>query len=242
MQDFKALLKKAGVGQHASNLVANGFDDLETLMELSEDHLEDLKMTREEMMELKSQLLQFCPAGSAVGKGVCPFSASMGANPVVASSEVKLDHPQDTSKRPLLMTDAMHRLLKESWQQLQVDNCEHLGNLLSQHFFKQAPESASTCGMDWSAVIRAIAFPIDRLDELASAERGLTRLGKNHARWQTKEYQFQEMKRAFLDSLRDFFGKSFTADLELAWALLYDFVSGAMVDGLKEAQAEFRGC
>lgn len=240
---FKAFLTQAAAGQHVSNLVANGFDDFETLLELSEEHLEDVKMTREEMMVLRTELLKLCPAGLTAGNGVCPYLSTMGKlSPADIASKEDEGGPMLTSKRPLIMTDAMHRLLTESWQQLRVDNCEQLGSLLSQHFFAQAPMSASTCGMDWSAVIRAIAFPIDRIDDLANAEKRLTRLGKNHARWQTQEYQFAEMKVAFVASLRDFFGKSFTTDLELAWSLLYDFVSGAMLDGLKEARAELSGC
>jgi hypothetical protein len=59
--------------------------------------------------------------------------------------------------------------------------------------------------MDWPAVIKAIGYAVDSLDDLGKATLKLRRLGAKHASLGTQEHQLHQMRSVFMMALRTFF-------------------------------------
>jgi len=126
-------------------------------------------------------------------------------------------------------------VLKQSWQQIQEDDCQTLGSCLCDHFYQGRPEAKMATRMDWSQVIKAVGSVVDNLEDLEKSRSKLTRLGKQHGHWGTKAHQFYDLKFSLLRAIQTTSVADFGTDLEIAWSRVYDFVSAAMLDGLAEA-------
>jgi len=231
--------------QHLSTLMLqNGFDDMESLMELDESLMKEIGISGVDIPKLKDHLEMIghmISQNTQPANSGCPFASSISQCPTPRSAEMNTapGHQRSQAMMNIIpLTEPLVALLKESWLQIQMDGCEHLGKLLAEIFFNNNPEIASASGMEWNKVIKAIGLVVDHLDNLDGAEKKLARLGANHARWRTKEQDLQHMKVAFLSAINSFFGDECTADIELAWSHVYDFVAAAMMSGLKQAQSK----
>jgi len=167
----------------------------------------------------------------------CPFmqSMSMGFETPAPSGRAadytRIADPQDPaeSMRQLSLTLAQETALKQSWKDLQSDDCKEISEIFSRLAHEFVPDTAASAGMNWSAVVKVFGFVVDHLDILEAVRAKLGRLGANHAAWGTKEQQLHDMRTPFLMSLETLFGSN---ALEHAWGEVFNFVAQAMADGL----------
>jgi len=161
-------------------------------------------------------------------QGVAPIRTADPQSPAEKASTEK------ESKRVLSLTSAQELALKQSWENLQRDDCKELSNIFARLAHEFVPDTAASAGMNWSSVVKVFGFVVDRLKNLQTARAKLERLGANHAAWGTKAHQMRDLRIPFLMSLETLFGSNV---LEYAWGEVFDFVSQAMVDGLLGASA-----
>eukprot|EP00931_Biecheleriopsis_adriatica_P045612 TRINITY_DN2611_c0_g1_i1.p1 TRINITY_DN2611_c0_g1~~TRINITY_DN2611_c0_g1_i1.p1 ORF type:complete len:741 (+),score=165.08 TRINITY_DN2611_c0_g1_i1:323-2224(+) len=200
---------------------------MEVLMEMDEKQMRAAGMQFADIAKLMTSLQELKPGQDS--EYATSFLASRDESQSAVTSHL------------LPLTQLQAGMLKQSWMQVQEDGCQMLGSFLCQHFYEVQPDTAAASGMDWSQVVKAIGFAIDRLDDLEKTRSKLVRLGRNHASWGTKEEHLHQMKGAFILALRSLFPQGFSSELEQAWGLVYDFVSKAMTDGLLEEAASFEG-
>lgn len=182
--------------------------------------------------------VSMCPfmQSMSMGREMPPQSGRGSACNVIADLQFPADNASmdKDSKRMIALTSAQETALKQSWKDLQRDDCKELSEIFGRLAYEFVPDTAAAAGMDWSAVVKVFGFVVERLDSLEAARTKLERLGANHAAWGTKEHHLHDMRIPFLMSLETLFGSQV---LQHAWGEVYDFVAQAMVDGLSRASA-----
>jgi len=86
-------------------------------------------------------------------------------------------------------------------------------------------------------VLEAVGTAVAGLQDMKTLVPHLTALGMRHINYNMKAEYFQYGGQAVLLTLKAGLGDAFTKDVELAWGMVYDFVSAAIVSGLHMAQA-----
>jgi len=235
-------LTEAGLSQYAEPLVMNGFDDMETLLDIEDADMMDIGIPRGHMVKLKKRLREFrCPP----------------------SSDHKVDLERTASRsRYLLPTDQMKGAVEQSWTQVQTLGAEVVGEHLYRRFFEACPAAAQSFPQevrykyrDWSAeetgidesdllkspglkkifakVVNAVGESVAGLHDLNKLVPMLTQLGIRHATYGATEEYFQILGRALVDTLQGLLGDDFTPEVEFAWTMVYGFMSAIMIGGLR---------
>lgn len=248
-----AFLGESDMLQYAEVLLENGFDDLETLMEIEDADLADLGMPRGHILKLRRRLREF--VGAAPGAQPPRFQAP------AMSEEVR----PPTTARVMQPTSAMTSSVQQSWEQVKALGPDSVGGVLYRNLFEIAPEvkelfprevraryqhwtvdEASGDGdvMDSPAlahlfgkVVLAVGNSIAGLHQTESLIPRLKQLGMRHVGYRgVTEAHFPVLLKALIKTLRTCLGNLFTPEVEFAWSMVYNFISAIMIQGLKEAQ------
>eukprot|EP00930_Biecheleria_cincta_P019774 TRINITY_DN15016_c0_g1_i1.p1 TRINITY_DN15016_c0_g1~~TRINITY_DN15016_c0_g1_i1.p1 ORF type:complete len:406 (+),score=89.58 TRINITY_DN15016_c0_g1_i1:68-1285(+) len=225
-------LERSGISHLAPTLMVHGWDEMELLQDMEDEHMHDLKISAEDISQLRAALAHHC--------GTVPAREAVDVSTASRPRQGQVRMPAKLAARVNLnaLDKKQGRALKASWKQIQKDDCENLVEMLQhvhQIFSQTHPGAASPVCMDWPAIMKAIGHAVDSLDDLGKASLKLRRLGTKHASLGTQEHQLHQMRSVFMMALRNFFVTGFHADLEVAWSRIFDFVLECMVQGLLEA-------
>jgi len=86
-------------------------------------------------------------------------------------------------------------------------------------------------------VLEAVGTAVAGLQDMKSLVPHLTALGMRHINYNMKAEYFAYGGEAVILTLKAGLGELFTKDVELAWGMVYDFVSATIISGLHMAQA-----
>ena len=86
------------------------------------------------------------------------------------------------------------------------------------------------------ALIAALVFAVDHLDQPEKLVPVLKKLGAGHVKYGVTEQHYQMVGECVLDTFAHFLGSNWTAHLRDNWAQVYGAVTGLMLEGAAEAQ------
>lgn len=250
--------------QYAEPLLANGFDDMETLMEVEDSDLAELGMPRGHVIRLRKRLRTLvdnhqqpssCPPAAAIASPRVPYSA----------------RAQDAGHRGMQPTAQMTSSVQQSWEVVRSLGSDYVGAFLYKNLFELAPETKSFFPREvraryqhWTVdeaagdgdlsnspalaalfgkVISAVGMSIAGLHETDSLVPRLKQLGMRHVNYGgITEAHFPVLQKALIRTLRQVLAESFTPEVEFAWTMVYSFITAIMIQGLREAQEMVGKC
>jgi len=147
-------LEENGLGQYASALFSHGFDEMETLLEATDDDLKDMGVPRGHILKLKRHLREYkggredepprFEAPPAVASRPTPVgAAAASASRASPSSSSGVGFKWEAPPRQLEATDAMKGDVEFSWKKVQELGLVQVSERLIRHFFQICPESMS---------------------------------------------------------------------------------------------------
>lgn len=86
------------------------------------------------------------------------------------------------------------------------------------------------------ALIASLVQIVDNLDNAATLVPYLKKLGGRHVKYGTKEEHYSMVGKSLIATLRHFFGRNWTSELEDQWILAIGVIADHMLEGAKEAQ------
>lgn len=252
--ELDEFLRELGLSQYGPALRSHGFDDMETILMINEEHMKDLGMRMGHIMKLKKRLAAWAPAAPELLEEEPEEEVKtykMAPAPVLVSEKVGLSLP-------------VIRSVKQSWTIVESLGTEVVAELFYKNLFKIAPVTKELFPItvrnrhrDWSSkeeedendpvnspalrklfskVLDAVGTAVAGLQDMASLVPHLTALGMRHVNYNTDAQHFAYGGQALLLTLRAGLGELYTPDVETAWKLVYDFVSATIVTGLKMAR------
>jgi len=249
-------LRGAGLGQYADSLVSNGFDDMETLLEIEDTDMKDLGMARGHVLKLRKRLQKLKALQDSVSSSASTVST--------ADTEVP-DMQCSPSQEPLGTAlgaqprQAAQTAVERSWAQVQALGIEHVGMLLFRNLFELDPtvellfppavqekyRDKVVCPGAWSSWydspgVRKVSAKV--LNILGCAVAGvhdahrlvpmLVQLGGRHVGYGLKVEHLDLLSKALVRTLRECLFDLFTPEVELAWTVVCSFVCASITEGL----------
>eukprot|EP00930_Biecheleria_cincta_P093271 TRINITY_DN8351_c0_g1_i2.p1 TRINITY_DN8351_c0_g1~~TRINITY_DN8351_c0_g1_i2.p1 ORF type:complete len:329 (-),score=70.02 TRINITY_DN8351_c0_g1_i2:280-1194(-) len=236
-----AFLRDIGLAKYAQPLVANGFDDLETLLDIEEDHLKEIGMLPGHIVKLKKKL-------GEMGRHSVPHSLP--------------------SMQP---DDEMMTAVQRSWATIKEIGTDEVGGMFYKKLFvlepetvKLFPHSVRQRYRDWaceeecpeimdpkvgspalrklgSRVIDAVGGVVAGMHDFDRLVPMLQQLGMRHVGYGLNPEYWRLAEKVLLEVLRDILGQSFTKEVEMSWTMVYGFMTATMLSGFeaaKEAEAK----
>ncbi|CAJ1392728.1 unnamed protein product [Effrenium voratum] len=244
-----------GLPQYVDAMLRNGFDDMETLADMKEEHMKSMGFLPGHALKLKKKLAHLggwiCDAAEAT-----PTPSLKSLPDDAMSNESALSVQQSWSEvRKLGISTVGHTFYKHMFQL--VPEARNLFPMTFQHHFGEeglfheslAKAVASPPALvleHFTRVLEAIGTAVAGLQNREKLAPQLTALGVKHATLGLEEKYFRVGNAALMLTLHEALGERFTTSLEESWTLVYGFMSANMISGfrdyrMKEAQvAEYR--
>jgi nitric oxide dioxygenase len=140
-----------------------------------------------------------------------------------------------------MITSEQIELVQTSFQQV-LPIADVAGELLYERIFALAPEARALFADDIRPQARktmaAVKLAVDGLNQLDKVAPYLVKLGARHVRYGVRPEHFDVVGGALMWTLEQGLGEAFTPDVREAWAATWDVVSGAMLAGMRSAEAD----
>ena len=86
-----------------------------------------------------------------------------------------------------------------------------------------------------AALLQALVIAVNNLDNPEKLTRFLLQLGERHIKYGVEEIHYEWVGQSLLKTFGQFFGKSWTDELQKQWALVYGFISDTMKEGARQS-------
>lgn len=259
-KELAMFLIEIGMRQYMNSLLEHGFEDMETMMLMEEQHMENIGMLPGHILKLKKRLKEY-RRGSAKDDMSCSDLTPSTETPSEAMTTLI---PPSPSK----MTISRESIdsVQASWVLVEKLGVETVAEILYKHLFNVAPQTKSLFPLsvrvryrDWSCsedelefdpvgspglkrlfakVIESVGTAVVGLQDIKALVPHLTALGMRHINYNMKDEYFAFGGQALMLTLQDGLGDNFTPDVKLAWGMVYDFISASIISGLHMAQAK----
>jgi len=234
-------LNDVGLGQYAELLISSGFDDMETLHDIEDEHMRDLGLPPGHIVKLKKRLRSKNCESQAVSK-------------------------VPTSMRQPDCTTNQMTTVQMSWVLVKDMGTDVVGEIFYKKFFKAEPESKAlfplrvraryrdwASGIDededdldnspalrklWAKVIDAVGSAVAGLQDVGKLVPMLQKLGMRHVNYGMKVEYFRVAEKILIEVLKEGLADKFTPEIEQAWVMVYSFMSATMIAGLEMARQE----
>eukprot|EP00931_Biecheleriopsis_adriatica_P043357 TRINITY_DN2478_c0_g1_i5.p1 TRINITY_DN2478_c0_g1~~TRINITY_DN2478_c0_g1_i5.p1 ORF type:complete len:640 (-),score=156.89 TRINITY_DN2478_c0_g1_i5:507-2375(-) len=245
-------LRDIGLSQYAPALLQDGFDDMETLLEIKEEHLKAIGFLPGHILKVKRHLkaLQIQEGLSHTVPDTKSTRAEVPAKP--RSQTVPSRHVVDA--------------VQKSWLVVKELGIETVAEILYRHLFRIAPETKALFPMsvrmrysNWTSgetedendfensaalrnlfakVVGAVGSAVAGLQNTGKLVAELNALGMRHINYNMKEEYFEFGGQALVLTLQDGLGDMLTDDVQQAWISVYEFISATIVCGLRTARSQ----
>jgi len=261
-----AFMHGVGLEQYAAVLVQNGFDDMETLLEIEDSDMRDLGFSVGHARKLRLRLREHKVGPQAAEErpveGGLRRSSKQQAHSTPAPQLNRL--PRLPSSSGDLPDVASLTAVKQSWKRMQDVGIDEAAKLFYQHLFLISPEAIGLFPPEvrrkyrnwmedeqddesnvyespalrnlFSKMINAIGCTVAGLHDFGKLVPMLTQLGSRHVTYGVTEPHWPLLGKALVNTLRDCLGSSFSTQVETAWSLVFTFMSSIMVEGFRIAK------
>eukprot|EP00441_Pelagodinium_beii_P034350 CAMPEP_0197630234 /NCGR_PEP_ID=MMETSP1338-20131121/7789_1 /TAXON_ID=43686 ORGANISM="Pelagodinium beii, Strain RCC1491" /NCGR_SAMPLE_ID=MMETSP1338 /ASSEMBLY_ACC=CAM_ASM_000754 /LENGTH=419 /DNA_ID=CAMNT_0043201419 /DNA_START=29 /DNA_END=1288 /DNA_ORIENTATION=+ len=228
--EVTTFLRQIGMEQHGALLIHNGFDDMETLAMLEEDHMRDMGMPLGHILKLRKRLdarshmpcrqpgLSYDSLASVTRSWL--LVQAWGLERVAEIFYKNLFKVAPVTKKlfPLPV-----RLRHRDWTSPEVED-------------PNEPDDSPALRKLFCRILEAIGSAVAGLQDIKTLVPHLTALGMRHMHYNMKAEYFHHAGGALMMTLESMQGV-FTPDVKLAWGVAYDLISASIVSGLNMAQA-----
>jgi len=244
-------LSKAGLQKYTEPLLLSGFDDMETLISMTDNDMKDLGIPRGHAAKLRKSLRAF-----DCRRTYCSDYSNAVQQQIEPEPGFKVSTCTGASAVPSVEEKSA---VERSWARIQDIGVTHFGEMLFEEFFRQIPETmalfpAEVCDKywDWTVDVRhatsrkapvapllyakvtnLIGASVIGLHDSQCLVQALVRLGARHATYGVKEVHLGTLAKALIETLRTCLGENFTPDVELAWSVVFNFITATMAQGMQ---------
>lgn len=258
-----AFLEEHGLSQYSKLLLANGFDEMDTLLEAEVSDLKELGMVRGHILKLSRHLREYQLRHE--GQEVPPMPlAQLRQRRAVRVAMSAPARPPQLAPPCRMPTEQMKSAVERSWEQVQSMGSSTVGELLYKYTFELAPEAIDIFPISvrrkyrqWTAdekdddedvwlssglkklfgrIVNAVGCAVVGLHDPSKLVPMLTSLGMRHSSYGVQEAFWPVLGKALIRTLREMLGQAFTAEVEVAWTIVYGFMSSIMMEGLRSVQ------
>eukprot|EP00434_Breviolum_minutum_P023825 symbB.v1.2.021018.t1/scaffold1796.1/size101022/3 len=245
-----------GLPQYVDAILRNGFDDIETLSEMREEHMKSMGFLPGHALKLKKRLREF------LGEDAPSTSTT------TSTTKTQNETPSRNPNEPSLNLSAESTLsVQQSWTEVRKLGVSTVGHTFYKHMFQLVPEARKLFpvtfrkhfaedGLFHVSLEKAIQCPpapvlehfTRVLEAIGSAVAGLQNkermvpqllaLGMKHATLGLEEKYFRVGNAALMLTLHEALGDKFTTMLEESWSLVYGFMSANMIAGFRDFRAK----
>jgi len=230
-------------------MLRNGFDDIETLSDMREEHMKSMGMLPGHALKLKKRLREFLGTqGDEVSpvpsrpKDPEPFSVDALSNDATLSIQQSWVEVRKLGQSTVGHTFYKHmfQLVPEARKLFPMTFQRHFGEEgLFQLNFAQAVERPPAPVLEhFTRVLEAIGTAVAGLQNKERLVPQLNALGYRHATLGLEEKYFRVGNAALMLTLHEALGSRFTTSLEESWTLVYGFMSANMITGFREFRAK----
>eukprot|EP00440_Ansanella_granifera_P062413 gb/GFBE01067671.1/.p1 GENE.gb/GFBE01067671.1/~~gb/GFBE01067671.1/.p1 ORF type:complete len:448 (+),score=77.94 gb/GFBE01067671.1/:1-1344(+) len=261
-----AFLREIGLPQYADLMQRSGFDDMETLLEIEDEHMRELGLPPGHIVKLKKRLREY--DGKPV-RGGSVLEAARAPQPTLAAAQPAVPRaPKGNPKAAAQPSTAMMTTVQRSWHLVKETGTDVVGEMFYKKFFELEPEAkelfpvsvrmryrdwASDGNEDesdlynsggmrklWAKVIDAIGSAVAGLHDVTKLVPMLHQLGMRHVGYGLKPEYFQVAEKVMVMVLKEGLGDQFTTEIENAWVMVYGFMSATMLAGYNEMRAKIQ--
>jgi len=239
-------LNDVGLGRYAEVLVGNGFEDIETLLDIEDEHMRELAIPPGHIVKLKKKL-RALQETRAYRQVIC-----------VPRAPASIRQPDCTANQ---MT-----AVQMSWVHVKNLGTDKVGEVFYKKFFLLRPDAKNLFSLSvraryrdwasgededendldnspalrklWAKVIDAVGSAVAGLQDVGKLVPMLQQLGVRHFSYGMKEEYFQDASAVLIEVLKEGLKEKFTGEIEQAWVMVYAWMTATMVAGLRSAQAE----
>ena len=244
-----AFMREIGLGQYAQALRNHGFEDVETLMGMREEHMRELGMPAGHIVKLKRHLREFDTEQILATASPSRTRSNIARAPKLESSGTAMTAVQ------------------LSWQRMKDMGLDVAGGLFYKKFLDLDPSAAALFPLKvrlryqnwdtnhpetddlsdspalqrlWGRFIEVIGSAVAGLQDTAKMVPMLQQLGMRHVGYGLKVEYFDLAGAVLLDVLAEWLGDAFTREVENAWVMVSGFVIATMSAGFTAAAAEIK--
>jgi len=242
-------LKEIGMGQYADAFYKNGFDDMEVLMDIEDDHMRELGLLPGHMLKLKKRLRE-------AGQTAAPASVSSSTASAPQRMLCSTSHPSGT----------MMTTVQMSWVHVKEIGTDAAGELFYKKFFALQPEAKDLFPVSvrmryrdwtseeeesetdlnnspalrklWAKVVDAVGSAVAGLQDINKLAPQLQQLGWRHVGYGLKPEYWRVAEQVLVEVLQEGLQDKFTDDVRDAWVMVYGFMTAIMLSGYQSAKAE----
>jgi len=246
-------LWEIGLSQYAAALLQDGFDDMDTLLEIEEEHLKAVGFLPGHILKFKRHL-----------KALQTREASP-PRPVRASRRAPAEAPVKP-RGGIVPSRQTVDAVQKSWLVVKELGVKTVAEILYRHLFRIAPETKALFPMsvrmrysDWtsgevedendfenspalrnlfSKVVGAVGSAVAGLQNISKLVTELNALGMRHVNYNMKEEYFEFGGQALVCTLQDGLGDLLTEEVEQSWISVYEFISATIICGLRSARSQ----
>ncbi|CAJ1338686.1 unnamed protein product [Effrenium voratum] len=242
-----AFLREIGMPQYAEVFKDHGFDDMETLMGMEEEHMRDMGMPSGHIVKLRRRLQEAEAAGPGYGTQLAPPRTLQG----------KGFAPGGNTMTAVQM----------SWQQVKNLGTDVVGGLFYKKFFKMEPSAKALFPIEvrlrykdwdtdeeegedptdspalrklWAKFITVVGSAVAGIQDTGKLVPMLQQLGMRHVNYGLKAEYFNLAGKILIEVLAEWLGDSFTKEVENAWSMVAGFMVATMYGGYAQAALEVK--
>mmetsp|Transcript_65910 Transcript_65910/g.155227 ORF Transcript_65910/g.155227 Transcript_65910/m.155227 type:complete len:434 (-) Transcript_65910:301-1602(-) len=248
-----AFLRDVGLPQYAEVLRDHGFDDMETLLGMEEEHMRDAGMPSGHVVKLKRRLREYAQtSGSKSASTSQPPASSLPRS--MPGATVSLNNNAMTT-------------VQMSWMQVKQLGTETVGGLFYKKFFQIEPNAKALFPLSvrmrykdwdtdeeegddptnspalrklWAKFITVVGSAVAGIQDCAKLVPNLQTLGVRHVSYGLKAEYLNIANKVLIEVLSEWLGESFTKEVENAWVMVSGFMIATMMAGYKAACTEIQ--
>ncbi|CAE7230982.1 NGB [Symbiodinium natans] len=236
-----------GLPQYVDAMLRNGFDEMETLSDMREEHMKSMGILPGHALKLKKRLREFlgteevspAPSLPREPEGFSVDTLSNDATMSIQQSWVEV-RKLGVSTVGHTFYKHMFQLVPEARKLFPMTFQRHFGeDGLFQLNLQQAIESPPAPVLEhFTRVLEAIGTAVAGLQNKERLVPQLNALGYRHATLGLEEKYFRVGNAALMLTLHEALGSRFSTTLEESWTLVYGFMSANMITGFREFRAK----
>jgi len=249
-------LREASLSQYAELLISNGFDDLETLLDIEDEHMKEIGIPPGHILKLKKKLRDLGGASKAARE---PQHSSK----IVAASRV----PRVMQAAQAQPSQQQMTTVQMSWETVKGLGTDKVGEAFYVKFFALEPESIQLFPLSvrqryrdwadeteepevldasldspalrklWAKVVDAVGSAVSGLHDFNRLVPMLQQLGMRHVGYGLKPEYWRIAEKVLVEVLQEGLGDQFTKEVEMAWVMVYGFMTATMMAGFEAAKA-----
>jgi len=252
--EVTTFMRDIGLPQYAEVLRDHGFEDMETLLGIEEEHMRDIGMPAGHIVKMKRHLRDADKVG---GNMAMPAMSQLQVASLARPLQAKGFTPSHSNMTAVQL----------SWQQVKQLGTDVVGGLFYKKFFMLEPSAKALFpismrlrykdwdtdeeeGEDpsnspalrklWAKFITVVGSAVAGIQDTAKLVPMLQQLGMRHVGYGLKAEYFDLAGKVLIEVLAEWLGDGFNKEVENAWVMVSGFMVATMHCGYMMAAAEIK--